>query len=94
MVHIQVQTNQSTVQYGKRKTMLPCTNLPLYSDLVCKTALHLNTRAAGQSVLCSDPIVYVQNSWVTHTTHTHSHHTCLDEKFGRGDLPFPHDTVC
>lgn len=76
--------------YGKRKPMRPCTCLPLYSDLFCKTASATEYACAPPASPCyaRAPSSTVQNSWVTHTTHTHPpHHTCLDGISGETIYP-------
>ena len=95
-VHDDAYSGANQPVYGKPKTMRPCTYLPLYSDRVCKTALHLNTRARRRPLrVMLGPHHLLYKSLGSRTPQTHPLTSYVPRwDSGRGDLPFPHDIRC
>jgi hypothetical protein len=73
-VHDDAYSGANQPVYGKPKTMRPCTYLPLYSDRVCKTALHLNTRARRRPLrVMLGPHHLLYKTLGSRTPHTPTH---------------------
>jgi hypothetical protein len=75
--------------HGKRKTMCPCTLIPLYIVHVCKTPT-----APEHAPTAIQPILKVLRTLGSRTPHPHPLLSHASLESGRGSLPFLHKIRC